>query len=249
MCLLAICMSSLEKCVYMTLIKTKRQIYKKKKNKIASEVRKNIKHGCGSCRWKNEKGQEGSLEGGGRQRGQGWSSVGVAAGGSWAGSSPWDQSRGHSRACGSHSNFASSRKRHPSLGEGSPTHRACTGFHAPTWPNVLVEKILHQASSPASIGRVLGESVIWGPSFSSPSILAWRSPRTEISLVDYSPRGHKESDTTEQLSLSLLIIHTPPRWVSSSSGPWRARLPPRTKPRKGEGKEGWHDHSESYLFE
>ena len=30
MCLLAICMSSLEKCVHMSLIKAKRQIYRKK---------------------------------------------------------------------------------------------------------------------------------------------------------------------------------------------------------------------------
>ena len=30
-------------------------------------------------------------------------------------------------------------------------------------------------------------------------ILAWRIPRTE-ELADYSPWGHKESDTTEQVS-------------------------------------------------
>ena len=41
------------------------------------------------------------------------------------------------------------------------------------------------------------------------SILAWRIPRTERSLVGYSPRGHKESDTTEQQTLSL---HFPPSW-------------------------------------
>ena len=35
------------------------------------------------------------------------------------------------------------------------------------------------------------------------SILAWRIPWTEESLVGYTPWGHKESDTTEQLSLSL----------------------------------------------
>ena len=34
------------------------------------------------------------------------------------------------------------------------------------------------------------------------SILAWRIPWAE-SLVGYRPRGHKESDMTEQLSLSL----------------------------------------------
>ena len=32
------------------------------------------------------------------------------------------------------------------------------------------------------------------------SIFGWGIPWTEKSLVDYSPRGHKESDTTEQSS-------------------------------------------------
>ena len=34
------------------------------------------------------------------------------------------------------------------------------------------------------------------------SVLAWRIPWTE-DLAGYSPWGHKESDTTEQLTLSL----------------------------------------------
>ena len=34
------------------------------------------------------------------------------------------------------------------------------------------------------------------------SILAWRIPWTEESLVGYSPWGRKESDTTELLSLT-----------------------------------------------
>ena len=34
------------------------------------------------------------------------------------------------------------------------------------------------------------------------STLAWRIPWTE-SLADYSPWGHKESDMTERLTLSL----------------------------------------------
>ena len=34
------------------------------------------------------------------------------------------------------------------------------------------------------------------------SVLAWSIPWTE-SLAGYSPRGHKESDTTEPLTLSL----------------------------------------------
>ena len=36
------------------------------------------------------------------------------------------------------------------------------------------------------------------------SILAWRIPQR--SLVGYSPWGHKESDTTEQLTLSLSFL-------------------------------------------
>ena len=32
------------------------------------------------------------------------------------------------------------------------------------------------------------------------SILAWRIPNEQRSLVGYSPRGHKESDTTERRS-------------------------------------------------
>ena len=35
-----------------------------------------------------------------------------------------------------------------------------------------------------------------------PSILAWRIPWTEESLVGYSPWNHKELGTTEQLSLT-----------------------------------------------
>ena len=39
------------------------------------------------------------------------------------------------------------------------------------------------------------------------SILAWRIPWTE-EPAGYSPRGRKESDTTEQLTLSLYNIYT-----------------------------------------
>ena len=35
------------------------------------------------------------------------------------------------------------------------------------------------------------------------STLAWRTPWTEEPGGLYSPRGHKESDTTERLTLSL----------------------------------------------
>ena len=35
------------------------------------------------------------------------------------------------------------------------------------------------------------------------SILAWRIPWTEEPGVGYSPRGHKESDTTERLHFTF----------------------------------------------
>ena len=37
------------------------------------------------------------------------------------------------------------------------------------------------------------------------SILAWRSPHGQRSLLSYSPWGHKESDTTEQLHFHILF--------------------------------------------
>ena len=37
------------------------------------------------------------------------------------------------------------------------------------------------------------------------SIIAWRIPQTDCSLVGYSPWGHKESDMTKQLTLSFFI--------------------------------------------
>ena len=46
-------------------------------------------------------------------------------------------------------------------------------------------------------------------------ILAWRIPWTEESLVRYSPRGGKESDTTERLSLTsptLFLIGSYPKF-------------------------------------
>ena len=38
------------------------------------------------------------------------------------------------------------------------------------------------------------------------SILAWRIPWTERSLAGYIPRGHRESDKTEQLSLTQRFV-------------------------------------------
>ena len=49
------------------------------------------------------------------------------------------------------------------------------------------------------------------------SILAWRIPWTEEPDVLHSPWGHKESDTTEQLSLSLCIEELLPWDICQSS--------------------------------
>ena len=53
------------------------------------------------------------------------------------------------------------------------------------------------------------------------NILAWRIPWTE-EQVGYSPWGHKESDTTEKLSLTHSIYLLPPNlsfcWVEEFSG-------------------------------
>ena len=38
------------------------------------------------------------------------------------------------------------------------------------------------------------------------SVLAWRTPWTKESMRTYNPWGHKESDTTEQLALLLLLL-------------------------------------------
>ena len=46
------------------------------------------------------------------------------------------------------------------------------------------------------------------------SILAWKS-LGQRSLVGYGPWGHKESDTTDQLTLSLL----PPEAAQDGHGP------------------------------
>ena len=39
------------------------------------------------------------------------------------------------------------------------------------------------------------------------SILAWRIPWTEETGGLYSPRGHKESDTTERLNFNFNFMH------------------------------------------
>ena len=55
----------------------------------------------------------------------------------------------------------------------------------------------------------LQETWVWSPTdgvVTHSSILAWRMPWTEEPGGLYSPRSHKESDTTEQLTVSLFHI-------------------------------------------
>ena len=56
-----------------------------------------------------------------------------------------------------------------------------------------------QKTQVPGLGQYPGEGIYSSESAFS-SILAWRFPRTEI---PYSTWGHKESDTVEQLTLSL----------------------------------------------
>ena len=50
------------------------------------------------------------------------------------------------------------------------------------------------------------------------SILAWRIPGTERSLAGYSPRGCKESDTTEAIEHAQTLLKVWPGAVSSVRG-------------------------------
>ena len=49
------------------------------------------------------------------------------------------------------------------------------------------------------------------------NVLAWRIPWTEKSLVGYNPWGHKESDTTEQLSLTGYLCILSALYCTTSS--------------------------------
>jgi len=55
------------------------------------------------------------------------------------------------------------------------------------------------------IERVIEFMLPKGDRATHSSILAWRIPWTQ-ELVGYSPWGHKESDTTEQLTCTSRII-------------------------------------------
>ena len=64
-------------------------------------------------------------------------------------------------------------------------------------------------ASASNAGDLGGEDPLEKEMVTHSSILAWKIPWTEKpgrSLVGYSPRGHKESDTTERLHLHLHIL-------------------------------------------
>ena len=53
--------------------------------------------------------------------------------------------------------------------------------------------------------RSLGQEDLLGKGMAThSSMLAWRIPWTERSLLGYSPRGHKESDRTERVTQKAL---------------------------------------------
>ena len=68
----------------------------------------------------------------------------------------------------------------------------------PKWANQVVQVLKNPLANAGDVGSIpeLGRSPIVGNGTHS-SILAWRIPWTERSLVGYSPQGCKESDTTE----------------------------------------------------
>ena len=54
------------------------------------------------------------------------------------------------------------------------------------------------------MGQSLGQEVPWRRKWQLTPIFLPDKPHGQRSLADYSPGGHKESDTTEQLTLLLL---------------------------------------------
>ena len=50
------------------------------------------------------------------------------------------------------------------------------------------------------------------------SILAWRLPWTEEPGRLYGPRGHKESDTTERLTLLLYVASPDGKYITGRLG-------------------------------
>ena len=71
------------------------------------------------------------------------------------------------------------------------------------FPKLFGSNSKNSACNAEDLGSIPGSGKSPGGWHDNPhfSILAWRIPWTE---AGYSPWGHKESDTTEQLTLSLL---------------------------------------------
>ena len=89
--------------------------------------------------------------------------------------------------------------RSPGEGNSSPLQYS--------WASLVAQRLKHLPPMRETRVRSLGrEDPLEKEMVTHSSILAWKIPWTEKpgrSLVGYSPRGHKESDTTERLHLHL----------------------------------------------
>ena len=77
------------------------------------------------------------------------------------------------------------------------------------WASLIAQLVKNRPAVQDTLVQFLGqEDLLEKGKATHSGIPAWRIPWTV-----YSPWGHKESDTTEQPSLSLLEVHVKlPRW-------------------------------------
>ena len=70
------------------------------------------------------------------------------------------------------------------------------------------------ACTAGDLGSIPGLGRSPGGGHGNPLQYSWlENPRGQRSLVGYSPWGHKESDTTEQLSISLTVSNMTGDWI------------------------------------
>ena len=88
--------------------------------------------------------------------------------------------------------------------------------YAQTQASQVVQRLKHLPSMQESWVRSLGwEDPLEKEIATHSSILAWK-PHGQRSLVGYTPRGSKESDTTERLHF---LAHTHVHWVGAAIQP------------------------------
>ena len=95
--------------------------------------------------------------------------------------------------------------------------------YAQTRASQVVQRLKHLPSMQESWVRSLGwEDPLEKEIATHSSILAWK-PHGQRSLVGYTPRGSKESDTTERLHF---LAHTHVHWVGAAIQPSHPLPPP-----------------------